>query len=70
MFDLLSDGKEHPELANYYNGRQMIYDKTSYAIDCGLGGVMIWHFGTDSFDPDLSLINEINAAITARGAKG
>ena len=64
------DGKEHPELANYYNGRQMIYDKTSYAIDCGLGGVMIWHFGTDSFDPDLSLINEINAAITARGAKG
>lgn len=56
------DGVAHPALANYYNGRQMIYDKTRYAIDCGAGGVMIWHFGCDSADKDLSLIMQIAAA--------
>lgn len=57
------DGVPHPELENYYNGRQMIYDKTRYAIDSGVGGVMIWHFGCDSQDPELSLLNQIAAAI-------
>lgn len=57
------DGVKHPALSNYYNGRQMVYDKTRYAIDCGAGGVMIWHFGCDSVDPELSLLNQINAAV-------
>lgn len=56
------DGVQHDALANYYNGRQMIYDKTRYAMDCGAGGVMIWHFGCDSTDPGLSLIEQIAAA--------
>lgn len=60
------DGVAHPELANYYNGRQMIYDKTCYAIDSGVGGVMLWHFGTDSFDPELSLTMQIVKAMQSR----
>lgn len=60
------DGVKHPALANYYNGRQIVYDKTCYAIDIGVGGVMLWHFGTDSFDPDLSLTMQITNAIESR----
>ena len=51
---------------NYYNGRQTIYDKTCYAIDRGLGGVMIWHFACDSTDPELSLTAAIQRAIDSR----
>ena len=60
------DGVKHPALANYYNGRQIVYDKTCYAIDIGVGGVMLWHFGTDSFDPNLSLTMQITNAIESR----
>ena len=57
------EGTERTAVLNYYNGRQLIYDKTRYAIDCGAGGVMIWHFGCDSQDPELSLFGQISAAI-------
>lgn len=60
------DGVKHPALSNYYNGRQIVYDKTCYAIDSGVGGVMLWHFGTDSFDPELSLTMQIVKAIESR----
>ncbi len=60
------DGVKHPALSNYYNGRQIVYDKTCYAIDIGVGGVMLWHFGADSFDPDLSLTVQIAKAIESR----
>ena len=57
------EGTERTAVLNYYNGRQLIYDKTRYAIDCGAGGVMIWHFGCDSEDLELSLLRQISAAI-------
>lgn len=57
------EGTERTAVLNYYNGRQLIYDKTRYAIDCGAGGVMIWHFGCDSQDPELSLFGQISTAI-------
>lgn len=60
------DGKEYPPLSNYYNGRQLVYDKTSYAADSGVGGVMIWHFACDSFDSDLSLTKTIAKAVASR----
>lgn len=58
-----ADGREIPSTPNYYNGRQMIYDKTRFALDAGLGGVMVWHFGCDSTDPELSLFAQIGAAL-------
>ena len=44
-----------------YGIRVLVRDKTAFAADSGMGGVMIWHFGTDSFDPELSLINVIKS---------
>lgn len=57
-----NDGVSNPPTLNYYNGRQTIYDKTRFAIDCGAGGVMIWHFSCDSTDEELSLFAQIAAA--------
>lgn len=59
------DGKEYEQMC-YYNGRQMIYDKTCYALDIGLGGVMIWHFTCDTTDSELSLYGAISEAIASR----
>ena len=33
----------------YFNGGQIVYDKTTYAIYRGLGGVMVWQMGSDRF---------------------
>lgn len=55
--------------ANYFNDRQMIYDKTSYAIDLGLGGIMIWHMACDdTSDLGRSLTGAIAQAIADREA--
>ncbi|MDE7192222.1 MAG: glycoside hydrolase family 18 protein [Clostridia bacterium] len=59
------DGKVYQQTC-YYNGRQMIYDKTCYALDVGLGGVMIWHFSCDTTDSELSLYGAIGEAIATR----
>lgn len=63
--DINVDGKVYQQLC-YYNGRQMIYDKTCYALDIGVGGVMIWHFSCDTTDEELSLYGAIGEAIAAR----
>lgn len=57
-----------PCQTRWYNGWQMIYDKTSYAMDAGMGGVMIWHYNYDlPYTDDLSLLRAVNAAVEARG---
>lgn len=61
------EGKMYDQLC-YYNSRQLIYDKTSYAIDAGVGGVMIWHYGCDTKDDTLSLYGAISQAIADRSA--
>lgn len=43
----------------YFNGRQLIVDKTSLAKDVGLAGVTLWHYSLDSTDPALSIISTI-----------
>ncbi len=51
----------------YFNSPQMIYDKTSFAIDNNLGGVMFWHMACDlPLDHPLSLIKAINSSINDR----
>lgn len=49
--------------ACYFNGRQLATDKTSLALDIGLKGVAVWHYGLDSRDPSLSLLHTIYRAI-------
>ena len=59
------DGNEVKRL--YYNGWQMVYDKTAFAIDHGVGGLMVWHYTCDvPPEDDLSLWMAMKAAIDAR----
>jgi len=46
-----------------FNGRRTLQQKTSYARDAGLGGVMIWEIGQDSADPKTSLLGAIKSAL-------
>ena len=50
------DGQTKP---CYFNGRQLVIDKTSFAMDLRLGGVALWHYSLDSKNPSLSLIRTI-----------
>ncbi len=53
----------------YLNGYQMILDKTAFAYDYGMGGMMIWHYACDAkTDTDMSLIDAMAKAIAARQA--
>lgn len=57
-----SDAPGMDRVANiYYNGVQTITDKTRYAIDNGLPGVMIWEIAQDTEDPATSLLHAIDA---------
>lgn len=48
-----------------FNTCDVIKQKTSYAVDMGLGGVMIWHWACDvPADNDKSLFNAINEVVS------
>lgn len=50
-----------------FNGVQMIRDKTAFANDYGLGGVMVWHFTCDvPYEDDLSLFKAIQTSLNSR----
>lgn len=52
---------------SYFNSYQMIYDKTAFALDSGIGGLMIWHYACDVAEStDLSLFQAIEEAIDDR----
>ena len=51
----------------YINSPQMIADKTAFAIDSGLGGVMVWHLNCDlPYDNELSLFRSISETKQAK----
>lgn len=50
-----------------FNGVQMIKDKTAFANDYGLGGVMVWHYTCDvPYEDDLSLFKAIQTSLNTR----
>lgn len=50
-----------------FNGVQMIKDKTAFANDYGLGGVMVWHYSCDApYESDMSLFKAIQTALATR----
>lgn len=56
-----------PCTVRWYNGCQMVYDKTAYAMDAGMGGVMIWHYNCDVPESDeLSLLRWMGDAVRTR----
>lgn len=51
----------------YINSVQMISDKTAFAVDCELGGIMIWHMTCDlPYSNELSLFKAINDTKAAK----
>ena len=50
-----------------FNGVQMIKDKTAFANDYGLGGVMVWHYSCDvEYESDMSLFKAIQTSLETR----
>lgn len=57
------------DTARYYNSYQMVYDKTAYAIDAGMAGVMTWNYSYDlPYEEELALFRAIAQAIEDRTA--
>ena len=51
----------------YLNSYQMICDKTAFALDADLGGLMIWHMSCDlPYDSEYSLFRAIQETKTAK----
>ncbi len=50
-----------------FNGVQMIKDKTAFANDYGLGGVMVWHYTCDvPYESDMSLFKAVQTSLETR----
>lgn len=50
-----------------FNGVQIIKDKTAFANDYGLGGVMVWHYSCDVlYESDMSLFKAIQTSLATR----
>ncbi len=55
------------EITTSFNGVQMIRDKTAFANDYGLGGVMVWHYSCDvPYESDLSLFKAVQTSLDSR----
>lgn len=60
-------GDTSGEITTSFNGVQMIKDKTAYANDYGLGGVMVWHYTCDvDYESDLSLFKAVQTSLETR----
>ena len=54
-------------LVTSFNGVQMIMDKTAFAHDYGLGGVMVWHYTCDvPYESEYSLFKAIQTSLNTR----
>ncbi len=47
----------------YFNGPDLVKEKTKLAVDLGIGGVFIWELGQDSFYGGVSLLDVISEEI-------
>ena len=60
-------GDTSGNIVTSFNGVQMIKDKTAFANDYGLGGVMVWHYTCDvDYESDLSLFKAIQTSLETR----
>ena len=60
-------GDTSGNIATSFNGVQMIKDKTAFANDYGIGGVMIWHYSCDvPYESDMSLFKAVQFGINSR----
>lgn len=67
LFDEEVELNGEPLDIQYFNSYQMIYDKVTFAIDHGFGGVMVWHYSCDApSNHPLSLWGAIGDAVYSR----
>ncbi len=60
-------GDTSGNISTSFNGVQMIKDKTAFANDYGLGGVMVWHYTCDvPYESDMSLFKAIQTSLNTR----
>lgn len=60
-------GDTSGEIITSFNSVQMIADKTAFANDYGLGGVMVWHYSCDvPYESDMSLFKAIQTGLETR----
>lgn len=60
-------GDTSGEIITSFNGVQMVKDKTAFANDYGLGGVMAWHYSCDvDYENDMSLFKAIQTSLETR----
>ena len=61
------NGVTDDSIITSFNGVQMIKDKTAFANDYGLGGVMVWHYTCDvPYEDDLSLFKAVQTSLETR----
>ena len=61
------NGATDGSIVTSFNGVQMIKDKTAFANDYGLGGVMVWHYTCDvPYESDMSLFKAIQTGLKTR----
>lgn len=61
------NGVTDDSIITSFNGVQMIKDKTAFANDYGLGGVMVWHYTCDvAYESDMSLFKAIQTSLETR----
>lgn len=60
-------GETVGKIVTSFNGVQMIKDKTAFANDYGLGGVMVWHYTCDvPYESDMSLFKAVQDSLNTR----
>lgn len=68
VYDNTFDHSGEPLVSpQYFNSVQIISDKAAFAIDAGLGGMMIWHATADlPFDNESSLFKSISDTVDSK----
>lgn len=57
----------YSDVGRYYNGPQLVFDKTAFSMNYGLGGVMAWHYSTDlPYSDDNSLFRTMGNVVNSR----
>lgn len=57
----------YADVGRYYNSPQLVFDKTAFAMNYGVGGVMVWHYSCDlAYSEDNSLFRSIGSAVESR----
>lgn len=65
--DKNGNAMQYSDRGRYYNSPQLVFDKSAFAMNYGLGGVMVWHYSCDlPYSEDNSLLRSIDRTVESR----